>query len=316
MKRVFKFFLGLMAIIFVLANVIAFFHAYRFTHFNSSKKTVTNHIQDLTSSEKLKAILFGVNIPKPKVTTLPKGEYKTIKIPLSKDTIDCWEINVKKPKGTVILFHGYTATKSFLIERAERFQKMGYNTILVDFLGGGDSTGDRCSIGYFEADQVTAVYHYYQKTNHNIILFGSSMGSVAILKSIHDASIKPTATVIECPFGDMLKTVQARFRMMDVPTFPLSHLLVFWGGVQNNFNAFDHNPTKYARQDFVKTLILYGKKDDKVSPEEINGIYNNIPISSKKVITYMDAGHEDIFEVKPSRWERDIQSFLDDTHHK
>lgn len=27
----------------------------------------------------------------------------------------------------------------------------------------------------------------------------------------------------------------------------MANLLVFWGGVQNDFNAFKHNPTDYAK---------------------------------------------------------------------
>lgn len=53
--------------------------------------------------------------------------------------------------------------------------------------------------------------------------------------------------MIECPFGSMYKTVCARFKTMNAPTFPMAGLLVFWGGMQNNFWAFEHNPTEYAK---------------------------------------------------------------------
>ena len=38
-----------------------------------------------------------------------------------------------------------------------------------------------------------------------------------------------------------------RFHSMKIPSFPMAVLLDFWGGVQNGFWAFGHNPTAYAR---------------------------------------------------------------------
>lgn len=78
--------------------------------------------------------------------------------------------------------------------------------------------------------------------------------------------------MIECPFGSMYKTVCARFKTINAPTFPMAGLLVFWGGIQNNFWAFEHNPTNIK----CPTLLLYGAKDGKVSKEEIDEIYNNL----------------------------------------
>lgn len=41
------------------------------------------------------------------------------------------------------------------------------------------------------------------------------------------------------------------------PTFPMTGLLVFWGGVQNGFWAFGHNPTAYAKKISCPTLVLF-----------------------------------------------------------
>jgi hypothetical protein len=60
-------------------------------------------------------------------------------------------------------------------------------------------------------------------------------------------ALTPNGIMIECPFGSMYKTVCARFKTMNGPTFPMEGLLFFWGGMQNNFLAFEHNPTEYAK---------------------------------------------------------------------
>lgn len=73
------------------------------------------------------------------------------------------------------------------------------------------------------------------------------MGAVAVMKAVGGQGVQPAGIIIECPFGSMYKTVCARFKMMNAPTFPMAGLLVFWGGIENGFWAFGHNPIEYAK---------------------------------------------------------------------
>ncbi|HKC67722.1 MAG TPA: hypothetical protein VKG26_05795, partial [Bacteroidia bacterium] len=118
-----------------------------------------------------------------------------------------------------------------------------------------------------------------------------------------------TGIIIECPFGSMLQTVQARFNTMHLPTFPMANLLVFWGGLQNNFNAFKHNPSEYAKKINCPTLLLYGEKDEKVSRAEIDTIYKNLQ-GYKELKTYPLAAHENYLTKYKNEWEYDIGSFM------
>ena len=135
------------------------------------------------------------------------------------------------------------------------------------------------------------------------------MGSTAIMKAIKDFDIKPKGLIIECPFGSMYKTVCARFESMDAPKFPMAGLLVFWGGLQNGFWAFDHNPTEYAKEIHCPTLLLYGAMDEKVSREEIDEIFHHLG-GYKKLKIYPEAGHENYLAKYKTEWTQDINDFL------
>lgn len=135
------------------------------------------------------------------------------------------------------------------------------------------------------------------------------MGAVAIMKPINDFRIKPKGILIECPFGSMYKTVVARFDIMNIPSFPMANLLVFWGGLQNGFWAFGHNPTNYAKNITCPTLLMHGKQDKKVSTQEIIDIYDNLN-SKKELKIYPLAGHEDYLLKYPHQWEKDVTNFL------
>ncbi|TCN57496.1 alpha/beta hydrolase [Flavobacterium circumlabens] len=298
--------------IFIIMNTIAFFHAYKFTHFSNSKAEKTKSPEKLTSFEKAKILFFGVNNPKPKSTKFPSQEYQTLKLQSNKE-IECWLIKTEKSKGTVILFHGYGGEKSLMIEKSDKFIKLGYSTMLVDFMGSGNSEGNQTTIGYKESEEVKTTFDYLRQTGEkNIYLFGTSMGAVAIMKSIHDDKIKPKAIILECPFGSMYETVYARFKRANAPTFPMARMLLFWGGIENGFWAFSHNPTAYAKSITCPTLLLYGQKDKSVSLTEINQIYANLK-GSKKLNTYKDTGHENYLIKNKIEWVKDISGFLKST---
>jgi alpha-beta hydrolase superfamily lysophospholipase len=293
---------------FLLANIMAFFHARKFTHFDP-ETTQRIDPSKVPFIQKLKIMFTGVSLPRPVNRLKPVKPYKTI-ILQSNVKINCWEMTVVHSKGTVVLCHGYGGEKSDMLERAYVFMDMGYNVLLPDFMGTAASEGNQCTIGYKEADNVRACFDYLQqKGEKNICLIGSSMGAVAIMRACSIYKLPAKALILECPFGTMRQTVKNRFEMTGVPAFPLSDLLVLWGGVQNGFNAFNHNPEDYAKQITIPVLLLFGGKDDRVKAFEIQNIYNNLA-SKKRLITYPLAGHESYLNKYQRQWTMDVDTFL------
>ena len=221
--------------IIVFMNVVAIFHSYKFTHFNPQSIQKTKDPGKLSSWEKAKTLIFGVSNPRPLNDKFPREDFQTI-ILHSNRKIECWKIKLDSAKGTIVLFHGYGGEKSSMLDKAEVFRKLGYNILLVDFMGSGGSEGNQTTIGFLEAEQVRTCYQFLRRQGEkNIYLFGTSMGAVAIMKSIKDYGLTPNGILIECPFGSMYQTVCARFKSMNASTFPMAGLLVLWGGIQSGF---------------------------------------------------------------------------------
>jgi uncharacterized protein len=304
-----KRFIWILIIGFILLNAVASFHAYKFSHFSNIPLEKTKDPRKLSTLNKIKTLFFGIDNPRP-TNTLPKSNnYKTVKLESNKE-IEGWIFKSENAKGTVILFHGFGGQKSSMLDKSEVFLKLGYNTMLVDFMGSGGSDGNQTTIGFKEADEVKTCYDYLKENGEEkIYLFGTSMGAVAILKAINDYSISPDAVIIECPFGSMYQTVCARFKAMNVPTFPMAGLLVFWGGVENGYWAFSFKPSEYAKNVKCPTLLLYGEKDERVSRQEINDIYSNLNCI-KELKTFPNAGHENYLIKYQSEWSNDIEDFL------
>ena len=290
-------------------NTVAFFHAYKFTHFDSSIKIKTKDGDHLSFTQKLGVAVFGVSNPRPLNKTKPNVPFETIKLKSNK-AIECWFIKANNAKGTVVIFHGYSGEKSSMLDKAAIFQSLGYNALLVDFMGSGGSEGNQTTVGYKEAQQVKASVEFLkQRGETNIVLFGTSMGATAIMKALKDDELPVSSIIIECPFSTMLKTVKNRFETMGIPSFPMAHLLVFWGGIQNNFNAFGHNPVDYAKKIKCPTLLLYGEKDKKVTMQETKAIYKNLA-APKSLVTFPLAAHENYLTKYKKEWTAAVASFL------
>ena len=309
LKFKFKNIKWLLLIGFIISNVIFYNHAYKFTHFTEGNGKRIKP-ENLTTAERIKVLFFGVDNPKPLNDKVPPREYSTIRIK-SHVELEGWLIEEESQKGIVILFHGYSGSKSSNITYGEEFNKKGYTTLLVDFMGSGGSGGNQTTLGVKESRDVKESYDFVKQKypGEEIILFGSSMGAVSIMKSILDYDLKPDKIILECPFGSMKTTIRKRFEAMNVPSFPFAEILLFYGGVQNGFNGFKHNPTEYAKSIMIPTLLFYGINDKRVTISEIATIFENLK-GDKELRVLKESGHENYLLNDDEDWIESVGRFI------
>jgi len=298
----------------ILINIVAYNHAYQFTHYSNSLQPKTQISPQTSLLEVLSILFFSIENPRPKNHKFPRKSFKTysLEAPVK---IECWEITVPNARETILLFHGYGGEKSGMLPLADAFLEMGRNVVLVDFRGSGNSEGNEVTIGYKEAQEVKAVFEFIQnklnhESNHRLILFGTSMGATAIMRAVAKLQIQPDALILECPFASLVNTVKNRFRMRKLPPILLSELLVFWGSVQGNFWGFDHEPIRYASQIKCPVLLMHGAKDEKVTLESIQKIYSQL--GDKKFLKiFPNLQHQSYLLASPNVWKQVVQEFFD-----
>jgi len=302
-------------LLFILGNIISYNHAYQFTHFTEMEGK-RKKPEELSISEKMSILFWGINNPRPKNDQKPQKAYQIITID-SHEQLEAWLIEQPNHKGAVLLCHGYSSNKSSLLKYSDAFHKMGYSTLLLDFMGSGGSTGNQTTIGVKEGRDVQAAYAFLQKKypDTSLLLFGSSMGAAAIMRSLTDYNIQPAQLILECPFGTMLQTTRKRFSAMGLPSSPFSEILLFYGSLQNGFNAFAHNPITYAKNIQTPILLLHGLKDKRVTSQEITQIYNNLQ-GPKVFMQFPQSGHENYLVNSRTEWEKVVQQFLEKDYLK
>lgn len=308
MKRLLRIFLAL----FLLLNIIAAFHAWKFTHFYPSGQFSKRLPEQMSALEKTKTILFGVRISRSTLNHTPDTKYNTITLHTANGlALEGWWIPVPSAKGTVILFHGYNGAKDGPLPEAAYFRSLGYNTLLMDFRAHGNSQGNLCTVGYHEAEDVMLAYKFVQKKGEkHIFLWGVSMGAAAILRAVPVYQLQPEKVFLECSFATLTDAVKSRMRAVHLPGSPLAEMLTFWGGVENGFWGLGHNPAEYAKEITVPALVCWGKHDPRVTSQETQDIYRQLGTAQKKLVIFEKSGHQSFCRNEGEKWKNAVRTFL------
>jgi len=298
----------------VLLNAVLALHAWHFTHFSADTLATgprMRHPERLPIQQKLHLLLTGLPNPKPTNSGAPNFPYENVALTSPNGRLAAWYGPLAGARGTVVLCHGYTSDRSKLRVEAAYFRQLGYAVLLFDFSGNGDSEGNRCTIGYREADDVVAAFRYAQsrQPGQPVVLYGVSMGAVAILRAEAELGLRPAANVLECPYGSMLQTTRNRFAALRLPTFPLANMLVFWGSVENSYWAFGLKGETYARHVSTPTLLLWGTADPRVTRAETDSVFAHLA-GPKRRVDFVGLGHEPYWHQQPARWQSAVRGFL------
>lgn len=299
---------------FLAMNGLAFVQARAFTHYGRSSDGVKTG-EEPAWKEKLRLLVMGLSPPRPENRRKPWfwTRYSTHTYKSTHGvTLEAWYLPVREARAVVAMFHGYGTAKATLLDEEKAFRALGYSTFLVDLRGHGGSTGSATSLGYREADDVAATVAYLDALlpGAPVVLYGSSMGGAAVLRAMAAKGVTPIAAIVECPFDSLLSAVKNRLRMMRVPSFPLAHLMVFWGGVQFGYNGFAHRPVDYASNVTTPTLVIGGGEDRRVTLPQLRSVYDTLA-GEKQLVIFQKSGHGGYVDDDERRWKKAVREFID-----
>ena len=300
---------------FILINISASLNAYRLMHFyNDLPAAKPNSSQNILA--KTWRLFTGPKVFKSKVTNTPEFPYTATVLKTSKGiSIEAWYNMDTLSKGTVILFHGVSSNKGMILGEANEFRRMGYNVMSIDFRGHGNSGGNVTAMGIKESEEVKLAYDYIrQKGEKNILLWGVSMGAVAITKSIAENNLQPSGVILELPFASLYSYIKAKARTLGFPRQPFGFFVTAWVGFEGGYNGFNYKTANYAKRINCPVLMQAAGLDNFVSKQEAEDIYRSIHSNNKKLVIYEDAGHEFLLKNDPVKWRTEVQSFLDQLH--
>ncbi len=226
-----------------------------------------------------------------------------------------WFIKNDNSKGTILLIHGWNDTKEDLLNHSAYLYKNNYSSLLFDLRAFGDSDGDFTSLGYFEKNDVLGAIDYIKSRddiNQNLGALGQSMGAASlVLATIETNDLK--AIILDSSYATIHQVTGRRFkRTHNLPKYPLATLLTFFGGLLNDFNAFDLAPLRYIDQVNIPIFMIQGDSDKLVFIEEARRLYDKAN-QPKQIWITEGADHRKSYEYYPEEYEEKVVGFFN-TH--
>jgi alpha-beta hydrolase superfamily lysophospholipase len=304
--------LWVVVIQFILLNISAFLHAGKLTSFYNAA-SLKDQDEPTNIFNKTWRLFNGKKYTKSTDNYKPVYNYETVILKTKNGlNIEAWYAKTDSAaKGTVVLFHSLGNSKSKVLPEANEFRYMGFNVMLVDFRGHGNSDGNTTTIGYKESEEVKLAYDWLIKNGEReIILWGTSMGAVAIIKAIADDSLKVAGAILEMPFGSLHQHMEARARTLGFPKQPFAVLVTFWSGVRRGFNGFKLNTYKNAEKLNCPVLFQWGNNDHLVSKAEAENIYRHIGSKQKKFVVYENGVHSSLSQQNTTQWRSEVENFF------
>jgi hypothetical protein len=312
-KRTFPYYLKwifwIVLVQFILVNISAAFYAFKFTHFYNGPIPYTTNRNVIVKTWKL---FTGPSYYKDTEEVLPSFPYREVAFESNNHiNINAWYSSMDSSRGCVILFHGISINKGYLIAEATVFRRLGYNVLLVDFRGHGKSGGNDCTFGVKETDEVQKAFAFArQNGNNKIILYGVSMGAVVCIKAASENKVQPAAIIADMPFGTLKNHLKLRAKAQGFPQEPFATLVTFWMGIERGYNGFTHDATEYAKNISCPVLLECGERDRYVLVKDVGNIFAHLKTAHKKLVVYSNADHESYLQLDPNKWERETESFL------
>jgi pimeloyl-ACP methyl ester carboxylesterase len=119
-----------------------------------------------------------------------------------------------KPKGTIYVLHGYGGNKELLLPLGLIIAAAGYQTVLVDLRGHGESSGNQIGFGLKEVQDLNEVRRYIHENHEGfeqVGVLGYSYGSVmAIQWAAQDPRVQ--SVVAMAPYNHPEKVMRSFIR--------------------------------------------------------------------------------------------------------
>ncbi|WP_305264311.1 alpha/beta hydrolase [Nitrosomonas sp.] len=247
-------------------------------------------------------VYFGqprlVYFPEKQLSITPEAiglDYTSVNIATSDgETLHGWWMSVPDAKGTVLFFHGNAGNISHRINYLEMFKRLGYNTLLFDYRGYGQSSGVPSESGtYLDAQ---AAWRYLTETRDiapaQIVLFGESLGgAVAAWLAVQE---KPGLLALASTFTSV----------PDLAAEIYPFLPVRW------ISRFDYDTRKSLQLVTCPVFIAHSPQDEIIPFEHGQQLFQAAP--EPKQFLELEGGHNIGFIFMQPLWIKSLGAFMDE----
>lgn len=310
-KRGLKLLIGILSVL-VIINIIASFYFYNLAIERNTKDFLKGNTDLEVSAEAMEVFT--------------QGDWRTW---VDKQDFERWEVTSfddlqlngyflpakEQTNKTVILAHGYLGKGLDMGLYGQYYHKEGYNLLMPDARGHGDSAGDYIGFGWHDRlDYVKWIDLVLEKIGDDseIVLHGVSMGAATVLMaSGEDLPPNVEAIVADSAYTSVEDLLAYQMnRMYHLPKFPFLTTTSFVTDMKAGYSFDEASALEQVKRTDIPVLYFHGKADTFVPTDMAHELYENTA-SPAEIMTIDNAGHGEGFVVEKDAYVEKLTGFID-----
>ena len=231
-------------------------------------------------------------------------------------TLHGWYLPVQDSESVIIMIHGADGNRADpsigMLEIALGLVEHGYNVLMFDLRGHGESEGNRMSASFYEKrDLLGAVDYVKGRGFERIGVLGFSVGAVTALTGTAESD-DIDAVVADSSFADLKEMVEPEFsKRTKFPRFflgPLLFMVKIMYGV--DFNAV--RPVELVSEIAPRPILfIHGELDETVPLEHAYRLQDASQNPESQLWVVPEAGHVRAYITHPEEYISRITTFFD-----
>jgi fermentation-respiration switch protein FrsA (DUF1100 family) len=222
-------------------------------------------------------------------------------------------MNAEQSDIWTIVIHGYSGQGKDMTYYVQQFYNRGYNVLVVDLRGHGQSEGDYIGMGWHDRLDIIdwANYLIGKDNNCKIILHGVSMGGATVMMTTGEKLPDNIKVAIEdCGYTSIWDEFEMQLKgLYNLPAFPVLNAASSVCKIKAGYKVEEGSSVEQVKKSKTPTLFIHGELDSFVPFEMLDKVYESANCKKEKLVIE-GAAHAEASSINPELYWKTIDRFI------